>query len=298
MFYACGRCGYKFSSKAKLLIHLNKNIPCDYVCNQCGYNFSCKASFSRHHSNGTECNPKKYSNDEYERRFKKIKHVEDDVEPDIDKEESNPPNPSNTLLNVNVISTPDNNKDNGFMDVLLKNPHKTEKFILDLLHTDTSDEKYKKILSDILVVLDKSNIESKKNDNNLADIPDTLNINESDIRDQESVVLPNTLPTPNTNTDEYVYLLWNREFKRLNEPTYKIGRTSNPILTRMNGYDKSSELLLSVSVKNSLFIENKIKELFKHKYKQMTEYGTEYFYGNYKDMIQDIELIVKLYNYT
>lgn len=297
MFYACGRCGYKFSSKAKLLIHLNKNIPCDYVCNQCGYNFSCKASFSRHHSNGTECNPKKYSNDEYERRFKKIKRVEKDVEPDID-EESNSSKLSNTLLNVNVLTNSENNKDSELMNILLKNPHKTKDFILDILRTDTSDEKYKKILSDILVMLDKSNTESKENDNNAEDIPETSDPDEIDMRDQKSVVLSNTIPTPNTNADEYVYLLWKREFKRLNEPTYKIGRTSNPILTRMNGYDKSSELLLSASVKNSLFIENKIKELFKHKYKQMTEYGTEYFYGNYKDMLQDIELIVKLYNYT
>lgn len=91
---------------------------------------------------------------------------------------------------------------------------------------------------------------------------------------------------------EYVYLLWTRECKRLNEPTYKIGRTSDPVFVRMEGYDKNSELILCLPVKDGISTENYLKKLFKEKYTQKLEYGYEYFYGDHEDMCKDMILAV------
>ena len=91
---------------------------------------------------------------------------------------------------------------------------------------------------------------------------------------------------------EYVYLLWTRECKRLNEPTYKIGRTSDRVFVRMEGYDKNSELILCLPVKDGISTENYLKKLFKEKYTQKLEYGYEYFYGDHEDMCKDMILAV------
>lgn len=39
---------------------------------------------------------------------------------------------------------------------------------------------------------------------------------------------------------EYVYLVREREFLRLNEPTFKVGKTKNEPNSRLGGYPKGS----------------------------------------------------------
>jgi hypothetical protein len=92
---------------------------------------------------------------------------------------------------------------------------------------------------------------------------------------------------------EYVYILQEREFIRLNENTYKIGRTSGGPHARFKGYPKDSKLLFLQNVTDSKTIEKQIKKVFKYKYIQMTEYGLEYFRGDINDMIDDIRTIIK-----
>jgi len=89
-----------------------------------------------------------------------------------------------------------------------------------------------------------------------------------------------------------IYLIQEREFIRLNESTYKIGKTKKEGLARYNNYPKGSELLIHIKCDNCDDVERKIINLFKEKYTQ-TDYGNEYFNGNSNDMIDDIFQCVK-----
>ncbi len=95
---------------------------------------------------------------------------------------------------------------------------------------------------------------------------------------------------------EYVYLLQEREFIRLDEPVYKIGRTTQVNLIRFNQYPNGSTLLFQTICNDCVSIETKIKTLFKLKYKQMIEYGDEYFEGDFRSMIWDIISCVDINN--
>lgn len=86
----------------------------------------------------------------------------------------------------------------------------------------------------------------------------------------------------------YVYLIREREFVRLNETTYKIGKTQNEPNTRLSGYPKKSEVYLFVSVENCNEIEIKIINTFKNLFVHKQEYGNEYFNGDVDLMINTI----------
>ena len=86
---------------------------------------------------------------------------------------------------------------------------------------------------------------------------------------------------------QHVYLIREREFINSNENTYKIGRSGN-ICGRVKNYPKDSEMIGLFLCKNNIIMERSISSLFKTKYKQMKEYGTEYFNGNVFDMHEDI----------
>ena len=87
--------------------------------------------------------------------------------------------------------------------------------------------------------------------------------------------------------NNYVYLIQPREFIRLNEQTYKIGKTTQEINKRMYGYPKSSKVILFIEVGSCDKIETEIITTFKQKFKHMTTYGNEYFNGNKYDMINE-----------
>ena len=89
-------------------------------------------------------------------------------------------------------------------------------------------------------------------------------------------------------TCEYVYLLREREFVRLNEPVYKVGRTKQAPNERFNGYPKGSEIELYVRVNDSATIEKQIIQTFKRDFIHKKDYGNEYFEGTAKEMIKRI----------
>jgi len=93
------------------------------------------------------------------------------------------------------------------------------------------------------------------------------------------------------STKEYVYLLQEREFIRLEEPTYKIGRTKDPD-RRHKAYPKDSELLMLCQVPDCQSAEKQIKEVFSEKFTQRREYGVEYFNGNVELMMSLMSSIV------
>ena len=90
---------------------------------------------------------------------------------------------------------------------------------------------------------------------------------------------------------EGIYLLREREFVRLNEDVYKIGRSKN-IKTRMNGYPKGSDIELMIGCADSIQWEKELLEMFRKKYKQRKEFGAEYFEGNKLDMINIITTFI------
>ena len=97
--------------------------------------------------------------------------------------------------------------------------------------------------------------------------------------------------------DNYIYLLQEREFIRLNENTYKIGKTETTNLTRFNQYPNGSRLIFQTICNNCHNIEKKIIKIFKNKFIQKKEYGNEYFNGNYMEMIDIIYNIIKNEDY-
>jgi len=84
---------------------------------------------------------------------------------------------------------------------------------------------------------------------------------------------------------EYVYLIREREFRRLGENVLKIGKSRQLNCQRKNQYPKFSELYGIVSVSSGNDVETKLKREFKKNFRQR-EYGHEYFEGDLKSMVK------------
>ena len=88
--------------------------------------------------------------------------------------------------------------------------------------------------------------------------------------------------------NNYIYLIQTREFKNMNQNIYKIGKTKQDNLTRINQYPKGSQLLLQQICHNCDILESLIIKEFKDKYIHRKDIGNEYFQGCYYEMIKDI----------
>ena len=84
----------------------------------------------------------------------------------------------------------------------------------------------------------------------------------------------------------YIYLLQEREFIKTKENVYKIGMTKKENCKRFNQYPKGSILLFQIICNNCKKMETQIIELFKEKFNQRRDIGSEYFEGSYKNMIE------------
>ncbi len=92
---------------------------------------------------------------------------------------------------------------------------------------------------------------------------------------------------------EYIYLLQEREFIKTNENIYKIGMTKKENLGRFNQYPKGSILLFQMICNDCKNSETQLISIFKDKYIQRKDIGTEYFEGNYRNMIDTIYINLK-----
>ena len=95
---------------------------------------------------------------------------------------------------------------------------------------------------------------------------------------------------PNT---EFIYLIQPREFIRMKENVYKIGRTAQSPDKRIGQYPKNTRLHLLVSVDNSVETETVLLRLFRRSFTARTDYGSEYFEGDVNDMIDLITRNIK-----
>jgi hypothetical protein len=91
----------------------------------------------------------------------------------------------------------------------------------------------------------------------------------------------------------YIYLLHTREFINAEKNIYKVGKTCKENLCRFNQYPKGSQLLLQTICSNCNICERKILKIFNKKFIKAKEIGNEYFEGDYLEMIDIINTVVK-----
>jgi hypothetical protein len=92
---------------------------------------------------------------------------------------------------------------------------------------------------------------------------------------------------------QYIYLIQEREFVKTNEKVYKIGKTKQPNFERFKQYSKDSILISQISCLDCDVCEKQLIQIFKVKYLQRTDIGTEYFEGDYNSMNIDIMSNIK-----
>lgn len=87
-----------------------------------------------------------------------------------------------------------------------------------------------------------------------------------------------------------IYLIRTREYLVQDKNIYKVGKTSNNLYERLGKYGKGGEVIFSISVEQSKLdeIEKKIIKLFKTKFVQKKDIGTEYFEGDKIAMIKEM----------
>jgi hypothetical protein len=99
----------------------------------------------------------------------------------------------------------------------------------------------------------------------------------------------------NPEDEEAVYMVHTRELYVLQKTIYKIGR-SHHIDSRIKQYPKGSKIMCIVNCKNSVICEKELIKIFKAKFKQRTDYGTEYFEGDKDLMIREIFNVIDKQN--
>jgi hypothetical protein len=92
---------------------------------------------------------------------------------------------------------------------------------------------------------------------------------------------------------QYIYLIKLREFINANQEVYKVGRTKQENQTRLKQYPKGSVLYFQMICFDCNNIEKKVLNLFKEIFNPRKDIGSEYFEGDYKEMISIIYSTIK-----
>ena len=82
---------------------------------------------------------------------------------------------------------------------------------------------------------------------------------------------------------EGIYIIHTRESIKCKEKIYKIGCSYN-LYKRIKQYPKNSKVLFLFVCDNCRDVESCIKKYFNINFKQVTEYGSEYFEGDVEQM--------------
>lgn len=102
------------------------------------------------------------------------------------------------------------------------------------------------------------------------------------------------------NTDEkhgYIYLVRTREFKSLNRPIYKVGKTSqcpDTRITRLHKYTKGSEiyLILQCHVNDVSLIEKEILEQFCHRWDPGPDGSEDFIIPTPRELMEAKQIIM------
>lgn len=92
---------------------------------------------------------------------------------------------------------------------------------------------------------------------------------------------------------DFVYLLQEREFVRINEQTYTIGKTSLMLDKWINVCPRGSRLFLFCNVSDCHKVCSNIANVFDHFFERRLDYGEEHIYsGNLETMKREFLLCV------
>ncbi len=86
----------------------------------------------------------------------------------------------------------------------------------------------------------------------------------------------------------HIYLIREREFIRLNEPVYKLGKTTQDGLKRSAQYPKGSSIEIHLRVNNCHAAETELLKYFRSTFIARTDFGAEYFEGDVQAMLVEI----------
>ncbi len=89
---------------------------------------------------------------------------------------------------------------------------------------------------------------------------------------------------------EAIYLIHPYEYRVINIPIYKIGKTIRKVDNRLAEYENGCIVYLARHVNNADTLERKILDIFNKEFKLLR--GREYFTGNILNMIKIINDIV------
>ena len=82
----------------------------------------------------------------------------------------------------------------------------------------------------------------------------------------------------------FVYLIREREFIRLDENVYKLGKTTQLPNSRLQGYPKSSQIVLFIDVFDCHTTEKKLISAFDSLFINRKDIGREYYEGELNAM--------------
>ncbi len=91
-------------------------------------------------------------------------------------------------------------------------------------------------------------------------------------------------------SNQYIYLIREREFMRLNELTYKIGKTKLELNMLLIKYPPGSKIVAFIKVFDCDQAEHKLIDSFKQKFEHKPEYGKKYFEGDLTNMLNEITI--------
>jgi uncharacterized C2H2 Zn-finger protein len=265
VFYKCDKCNKEFNQKCNYMSHINKKNSC--ICTNEDKNiiiYKCD-----------KCNK------EFNKKYNYITHVKRKI--------------------------PCNGVDSKNNELLLK-VQELENKLLEVEKENNKNLKLKennKELENKNRELNKDNI-IFKGENNMfkgenKTLKELLNNKDIEIKDLYKNIYYKTKDNDIKIKliQEYIYILRECDFVRLNENIYKIGRTAkiNPE-DRFQKYRKGTEIIGFFKVNDSVECENKIIKCFSNhtNITKMKEYGKEYFKGDRNELLKEILQIVKNYN--
>jgi uncharacterized C2H2 Zn-finger protein len=275
VFYICNKCNKEFNRKCNYINHINRKFTCNkiLVTNTDNLiveniitndsNFVCESTIT--HKKNYKCE-KCYK--EFNKKSNYIAHI----------------NKKNSCTSNNLI---DENK------ILLYKIKKLENKIINI--TEENDILKITEKNDILKITEEKDVLKREN----IKLNELLNYKDADIKKINDNNKDNNNDIKIKLVQEYVYIIRECDFVRLNEDIYKIGRTSktNPE-DRFQKYRKGTEIVAFFKVNNSIECENKMIKCFSNhiNIKKMDEYGKEYFQGNRNELLSEILKIVINYN--
>ena len=260
VFYKCEKCNKEFSQKSNYTSHINRKKSCIINDNNIIDNNINDNNINTNTNNIYKCEK---CNKEFYQKCNYLLHI-------------NKKNPCNSkdLINENKILL---DKIKELENKLKENNKELENKLKKL---NTGNNIFKGEINTLKELLNNKDIEIKDLYKNIYN-----KTKDNDIKIKK--------------IQEYVYIIRECDFVRLNENIYKIGRTSkaNPE-DRFQKYRKGTEIVGFFGVKDSIECEKKIINCFSNhnNIKKMSEYGKEYFEGNKKELLNEMLQIVDNYN--